>query len=219
MTPRLFAMTDSPGQIADLVMAGDIVILKRFLDPAALDVARAALVHWRNKRLPQNLDRISANTSYWRRDNNPPQSKTKHIFDSYFITRGDDEFWRATASLFQAMQDLWQALTGRRERIGELRPQVLYYPCGGGHFEWHDHSLAPQQIGLILGLSKIGRDFHQGGTQFRTVSGVVDTDTEHDLGDVCLFRYDLMHRVTPIDPERPLTWDGNGRWTAVLPLL
>ena len=33
-----------------------------------------------------------------------------------------------------------------------------------------------------------------------------------------LFRYDLKHRVAPCDPAKQLTFDTNGKWSAILPI-
>jgi hypothetical protein len=92
----------------------------------------------------------------------------------------------------------------------------MQYPAGGGCFGWHQHKLEPTKIGLILALSEIGVDFRSGGSEFETPFGVVDATPYHDIGDVCLFRYDMRHRVAPVDPERQRRWDGSGRWTVLI---
>jgi hypothetical protein len=91
----------------------------------------------------------------------------------------------------------------------------MHYPSGGGCFGWHQHKLQPTKIGLILALSENGVDFRSGGTQIKTPFGVIDAMPHHDIGDLCLFRYDLPHRVTAVDPDRQRNWDG-GRWTFVV---
>ena len=197
------------------VEGGEIVVLKNMFAEPEIDTARESLLRWRDATAPENLDRLSANRPFWRRDDNPPHSKTKHVFDT--LHPG----WDAPISfVFAKMEKLWSALTEQPAPPGmALRPQVLYYPSGGGHFDWHSHNLHPQKIGLIVGLSKSGRDFRSGSTLFETGGRTVSSGSDHDIGDVCLFRYDIPHAVSSIDPGSPKTWDGHGRWTAVLPLM
>lgn len=35
-------------------------------------------------------------------------------------------------------------------------------------------------------------------------------------GDLILFRFDLWHKITPVDPGDHLTFDDKGRWTLIL---
>ena len=102
-----------------------------------------------------------------------------------------------------------------------LLPQCIQYPQGGGFFQEHVHEIAPQQIGLILAASEIGVDYQVGAVRFRTHTHEEWTNTEgqHRIGDVCLFRYDMPHDITPVDPNLPLDWSKNsGRWSFVLPI-
>ena len=41
---------------------------------------------------------------------------------------------------------------------------------------------------------------------------------EHDLGDVCLFKYSLKHWVMPTDPDSVISNDNDGRWSLVVPI-
>jgi hypothetical protein len=69
---------------------------------------------------------------------------------------------------------------------------------------------------MILALSELGVDFRSGGCEFRTPFGLIDASPYHDIGDVCLFRYDLPHRVSAVDADRERRWDGSGRWTLLI---
>ena len=71
---------------------------------------------------------------------------------------------------------------------------------------------------MILAMSEMGVDFATGETEFQTPFGLVSTASHHDLGDLCLFRHDMKHRVTPVDPDRERRWDGSGRWTLIVPV-
>ncbi len=210
---------------AETVMAGDIVVLKRAFPEDRMDRCKRALLDWQARHPESNPERLRANAHWWRRDVNPP-SKTKHLFETFCLV-----FDKATdplaevAAVFESMAGIWHALTGRGETMRPdaegrmLRPQVIHYPRGGGFFDWHRHDLQPQGIGLIVGLSKCGRDFATGGTRFRDGGTEIDTAEAHDIGDICLFRYDLDHSVGEVDGGRPLEWGGTGRWTMVLPLM
>ena len=40
----------------------------------------------------------------------------------------------------------------------------------------------------------------------------------HDIGDILLFRYDVIHGIYKVDPEETLNYDSiRGRWTFILP--
>jgi hypothetical protein len=128
--------------------------------------------------------------------------------------------------MFDAMRDLHERLTGLQTRYrlgcpeGTLRPQIMHYPSGGGARARERHAGDPTVISQIVALSERGSDFRVGGNVFETGGRVVDTRDHHDLGDICLFRSDLWHSVTPVDPAAPLDLGSErGRWTAVLPLV
>ena len=37
-------------------------------------------------------------------------------------------------------------------------------------------------------------------------------------GDLILFRFDLSHSISKVDPKENLLFDKNGRWTLVVPV-
>jgi len=99
-----------------------------------------------------------------------------------------------------------------------LNPAIIHYPRGGGYFGEHGHNFLPQKAGLILSLSKRGIDFTSGGTRFCDGKSWVSIEAFHDIGDICLFRYDFPHDVTEVDPHHHLSLERQeGKWSAVLP--
>jgi len=212
--------------VANRVMGGEIVVIKNAASRPELRTLREQIVTWSKSVPSSNPDRLSAVESWWRRDVDPPQSVSKHIFDSFcfVVTNDQDPIGPACRDTFSLMAHLWRDLTGQTGDFEpdaqgrSLRPQAIHYPAGGGYFEWHEHSVDPQRIGLILSLSERGKDHQKGSTVFRTEQGVVGIDDDHDMGDICLFRYDLPHAIEPVDPADGLDWD-RGRWTMVLPLI
>ena len=128
-----------------------------------------------------------------------------------------------TDTIFKKMELLQNKYLGVNHFINnkvQRRPQIIHYPQGGGFFDWHEHPRFPTNYGLILNLSKKGRDFKEGGTEFRLEnSEIIRTEDYADIGDLILFRYDLPHCVSKCDSSMDLCFSKKGRWTAVLPLL
>lgn len=213
-----------PHELAAVVAGGTIVIVKGAFDPAELRRVRSAILEC---KIPDHGEhQLQHAGSSRHRHEYRPESGIRHVFESYRLAVSDpgDRIGRAVREPFARLAEFWRSLTGCRhgfDRAADglaVRPWAMHYPAGGGYFDWHEHPLLPQKIGLIAGMSEIGADFQSGATEFRTPFGIVNTMAHHDIGDVCLFRYDLAHRVTPIDPGRERLWDGAGRWTLVMPL-
>ena len=210
---------------ADAVMDGNILILKKAFPEHLMDRCKAALLDWQSRNPESNPDRLKTAANWWRRDIDPP-SRTPHLFETFCFAFDDAEDGLSEVEeVFETVAATWRILTDRTEGLAldatgrALRPQVIHYPRGGGFFDSHTHDLDPQRIGLIVGMSKQGRDFDTGGAVFKTDGAEIHTDDAHDIGDICLFRYDLDHRVSAVDANRPLEWGGTGRWTMVLPLM
>ena len=203
---------------SDFQMIGDypLAIIKSFLGPPSeLDNYLTKIVNWR-KTQPLNgendIDRLTTKRSYVRRDTSattPQNVLTQRLFDCYQISTFDDDALSSiTKPIVSAMRELDDAVSGklrkniawlpRENLIGALRPQILHYPGNGGFFDWHTHALVPQRYGLILEMSKKGRDYDSGGTSFKLNRNVIVNSGDYaDQTDVILFRYDLEHKVGP----------------------
>ena len=156
--------------------------------------------------------------------------KSLHYFHGYVFNQIKDlpsSIKPSIEGLFNSLVSFYNELTCQDRKLHgthadgkRFRPQIFQYPAGGGMFSTHIHPLEPQKIGVILGLSKRGRDFNEGGTGFETPEGtLVDTSSTQDMGDIVLFRYDLRHWVTPCDINSSLDDNkSNGRWSAVIPI-
>ena len=71
---------------------------------------------------------------------------------------------------------------------------------------------------MIASLTKKGAHFCSGGTLFWNGSEMIDAEPAQSIGSVTLFRFDLPHAVSKIDPENDLDFGAQGgRWVAVLP--
>ena len=99
------------------------------------------------------------------------------------------------------------------------RIQIIHYPIGGGFFDWHKHDRFPTNYGLILNLSK-KNNFSSGLTEFKYKNNIIHLKNQNiDAGDLILFRYDLVHKVSVVDIKKDLTFNKKGRWTLILPIL
>jgi hypothetical protein len=72
---------------------------------------------------------------------------------------------------------------------------------------------------LILAGSIYDQDYKSGGVRFHVPGkGWIETETQHVAGDIILFRYDLLHEITPVDPSGNVDWTrDDGRWSFVFP--
>lgn len=208
-------------EIVAAIDAGQVVVIKGAFDPAELVPMRSAIQAWEAPDRDHDLAPDAGSTRF--RSDNPPGAPFAHALGSFLfaVNNPADKIGQSLRPTFERLARYWRAVTGGAfgfEPDGDgraLRARGLYYPPGG-YFDWHHHPREPLGVGVILGLSVFGVEYHAGGTEFRTPFGVVSTEGVHTMGDVCLFRYDLEHRVTPVDPEREPRWDGAGRWVLTL---
>ena len=215
----------------DILQNGTVYCLKHCFDEQPIDAIRQAVfTHY--AALPQthieSWEAGAINYHCIRRGVSQKQ-KAIHYFHEYAFNNLENipgDIRTPLALMFQSLAALYNDLTSQKARLNEeedncvrLRPAFMHYFSGGGMFGTHSHHLEPQKIGLILSLSKRGRDYLEGGTGFEAPDGsMVDTSLVHDIGDVLLFRYDLKHWVLPCDVTQPLDEQSiAGRWNALLP--
>jgi hypothetical protein len=222
---------DDPFAVYRTVMSGNIVILKGVVSSDECRRARNTVFTW-GQNTPATLEHpLKVRRSVHMASYLPPKSKSRYIFHSYEFYFGDlnseSELSREVRPVFARLQQIYRELTSDSHELAPgadgcaLLPQCIQYPQGGGFFQEHVHDFAPQQIGLILAASEIGVDYQVGAVRFRSHAQEDWTNTEghHHIGDVCLFRYDMPHDVTPVDSNLPLDWSKNsGRWSFVLPI-
>ncbi|MGZ3698280.1 MAG: hypothetical protein ACXWPM_04230 [Bdellovibrionota bacterium] len=212
---------------------GNIVILREAVDPALCRAVRQATSRWHRSAQPTNPS--APRFSYHRIDDCPPNSETPHCFHiSNFITdsKGNPKLEGGVtpdpcfAEAFKICGDIQNRITGTHATFEAdqsgyfLRPQIVRYPSGGGFFDRHIHPLMPQKVGIILSLSERGKDFQTGGTRFWVGDQLLDAEQSTNIGDICMFRFDLYHDVSPVDSgSKQVDWNADdGRWTLVMPL-
>jgi len=208
--------------ISKVVMAGNVAIIKNAFDPGEMRRLRAMVSV---AKIPVCEPTFGNDTRSWRDRREvwvDPAVEVSYEASFIAVANSSDELGNAMRSTVERLVVFWREVTGHdhdltpKPGLRPLRPWAMYYPVGGGCFGWHEHRLEPTRIGLILAMSQIGMDFCSGGTEFRTPFGLVDVAEYHDIGDICLFRYDLPHRVAPVDPDQQRTWQGTGRWTLLI---
>lgn len=221
---------DDPFGIYRTVMSGDIVILKNAVPAADCLRAREAVFSWGRSEPTSKDYALQVRKNVHLNSYLPPKSEARYIFHSYEFYFGDSGpqsgLNNTVRPVFDRLKQIYRELTGSPYDYAPmdgyaLLPQCIQYPQGGGFFQEHLHQIAPQQIGLILAASEIGTDYEVGSVRFRGTTDTTWTDTEgqHRIGDICLFRYDLPHDITPVDPHVPLDWTKNsGRWSFILPV-
>lgn len=214
-------------EIAELVAAGEIVILKSVFSAEKMIQLRDATIRWWKNTAPFPHGKSPSTTptlNYHRVDDGKITSSLPHVFhqicfNSLDALEGDiGQALRWVAGLMKDLQNRVANTTFEFSPTG-LRVKVLRYPAGGGYLSEHAHPLEPQRIGLITSLSRVGKDFVKGGTIFQTPFGLVDTNEHHDIGDIIIFRYDLSHAVWTVDEEKEIDWSSeSGKWSVLLEL-
>ena len=221
-------MADGPlTELFDGLMHRHIVVLHDVFPSAQLAQLREDVHRWSQRvdaKPPQtysddNFHAIESGVS--------PRQKTPHNYHAYNFNQlpsMEKELSDTLIAVFEPLRAFQNSLTGNSgawERTAQghkLHPQVIQYPAGGGMFGRHSHPLEPQRVGLILGISERGRDFDTGAAHFDIDGEDVGTDSVHSIGDMVLFRFDIPHWITPVDPGAPLDYGSSkGRWTLVLP--
>lgn len=214
-------------EIGALVSEGYIVILKDVFDSQMMLSFRRQLVSWcrNNPTYPHGKSPSETpEVNYHRIDDGVIRSVCPHVFHQIGLSspeKLENNLSGQVTKIANAMKDLQNQIAKTDFNLSPngLRLKILQYPLGGGFLAEHSHPIEPQRLGLILSLSKIGKDFSSGGTFFQTPRGRVDTLKYHDIGDIVLFRYDLPHAVAIVNEDEKLDWSAEtGKWSVVLEL-
>lgn len=218
-------------ELTRIIMEPNIVIIKNVFGEEDIRNFRSMVLEWSKSTSPEihgvPLQEISTEKNSHRIDDEPDKSVTPHIYHTFNLNNIKDlnEPLSSTAKKYlEALRRFQNKITNNDAEFSptsksvKLRPQIIQYPSGGGFIIKHVHSLFPQKIGLIVSLSKIGVDYSKGGTRFEFNRDVIDLEKDHDIGEIALFRYNLLHAVQYIDPSEKINWNSEkGRWTLVMP--
>jgi hypothetical protein len=214
------SLDEMAGRVMD---RSQILILKRVFDDETLAGVRAAVRGWARQIAAAETDDFGDNY-HRRRAMVSRLQQAPHVFHDFnFNDLGamPAEARTPLCGLFVPLRGLYNGLTGHQTTFEipqagpYVHPQIIHYPSGGGFFARHWHNLQPQKLGFIVSLSKPGRDYRNGGVCFEIDGEVVDLEGRHDIGDICVWRYDHHHWVTQSDLQDKFDWDNeSGRWVA-----
>ena len=159
--------------------------------------------------------------NFWEYRVLPIGSKTSHLYRIFHVNKHKDYFKNNSISNFlKKYVSLQYSISDKTLLDSELKinPKIIHYPQGGGFFNWHTHKRYPQNYGLILSLSKKNKDYGEGTTLFKLKGKLFSFEKILDQGDLILFKYNIQHSVSKVDPYNDLTFNNKGRWTCVMPI-
>src|SRR5579863_161930 len=205
---------------------GKIIVLKNVFTADEILEIRSKIVDWGRKTsvFPHGESPSKYPTlNYHRIDDGSIPSVCPHIFHQYAfntIPELENNLRLSLDSLSRKLLLIQNAFADTNFGISldGLRLKILQYPQGGGFLQEHSHPRDPQRIGLILSMSRCGRDFNEGAAVFKVDGQIIDTVKYHDIGDVVIFRYDLPHAVSKVDSQKTdINWSlDTGKWSVVL---
>lgn len=208
----------------EVIDRGKIVIFRGALAPEAMVSLRRALRAWGavTPPIPPGVSASQPGLDFHRVDDGTAPTTMPHIFHQFGFATGQSlpaALALEVRALRQALLDWQNGLAGTDFDLDDpdFRFKAMRHPRGGGHLVAHRHPYLPQKVAIFLNLSEPGGDYAQGAAIFRNGSGWVDTFADFRCGDLLAWRYDLVHGISPIEPEAPLTWDSDdGLWIAAM---
>jgi hypothetical protein len=107
--------------------------------------------------------KISKEGDFYSVDVYPQNVITQRLFRKYML---GNNFLNKFKMINQVIDFQYKKILKPKKKI---RPeiQVVHYPRGGGYFDEHKHERYPSNYGIIITLSKKGRDFDQGVTSIK----------------------------------------------------
>ena len=190
-----------------------VIIIKNFVNKSIC----AKIINYCDKISKNTLHRkYSKNKDFYSLDVLPSNVKTNRIFRTFILSNKTQKKYKFINEIIQFQKDKILKLKNKKKFS---KVQVIHYPVGGGFFAEHQHTRYPTNYGIILTLSRKGRDFNTGVTNFRLKNKKINIE-KHNItaGDIILFRYDLKHSISPCNPKENLSFNKKGRWTMIFPV-
>lgn len=203
----------------------EIFILRGAYTAGQMLALRGMLMDWAsaNDVWPEGVSASVPGISYHRIDDGTVPTSMPHIFHQWGLDdlpSLPDELGSLMRSMGDELLILQNEIAGTsfKPRSGEFRFKALQHPRGGGHLVSHVHPYEPAKVAIFLNASEPGTDYASGGAHFQTkADGRIDTFDDFRIGDLLAWRYDLVHGVTPVDPEREVDWGADdGFWLMAL---
>lgn len=154
-----------------------------------------------------------------RRDDRPVGSRVKGISQDLMAFEWNRNRWPVMlARVYEKLLKARKISQLGNTKLGFPILNVRQYPRGGGELDMHTDPVAEQGLVALVGLSKKGNDFKEGGLMLeRQDREIVDVDALINVGDLYVFSGCRRHGIEPIDPNRDgiIDWRSNlGRWMA-----
>ncbi len=155
--------------------------------------------------------KLTRDGNFFSTDIHPPGVKTDRVFRKYMLGR---KFVKKFNKVKDIIKFQKEKIIKSNKNDFKSEIQVVQYPRGGGYFAEHTHKRFPTNYGMIITLSEKGKDFKKGVTNIKFNKKYINLE-KHNItcGDLILFRFDLPHKITPVDPDKYLSFDKKGRWT------
>lgn len=203
---------------------GKIVIFRGALASESMVGLRRALLRWASVTppIPPGVSASQPGLEFHRVDDGTAATTMPHIFHQFGFATGDalpSDLASEVRSLRHLLLDWQNRLAGTEFDLDDVtfRFKAMRHPRGGGHLVPHRHPYLPQKVAIFLNLSEPGVDYASGAAVFRNTGGWVDTFADFRCGDLLAWRYDLVHGISAVEPEAPLTWEGDdGLWIAAM---
>lgn len=200
-------------------------LCKGIFDRNSLLFLRQYLIQLMNGSLPAYHPIEEGCANFYRLNFNDSRSKvpTNSIQFNFFPWNQDFfAIFENYSRLFEIRNQANELIANGMNAIGSSseglihRLAVQYYPSGGGYLSAHSDPVGDHQIFIAnIVMSECGSDYHGGGLFIKKDlnSEKVYVEQSASIGDVVLFRGDLIHGVDSIDSKEkfePLA--GRGRW-------
>lgn len=158
--------------------------------------------------------KLTKEGNFFSTDIHPNNVKTDRVFRKYML---GSHFEKKFKKINEIIRFQKEKLLKFKNKDLKSEVQVVHYPRGGGYFEEHSHKRYPTNYGIIITLSEKGRDFNRGVTNVKFKNKYINLEKYNiSCGDLILFRFDLPHKISPVDPDKYLSFDNKGRWTLIL---
>ena len=138
-----------------------VIIIKNFVNKSIC----AKIINYCDKISKNTLHRkYSKKKDFYSLDVLPSNVKTNRIFRTFILSNKTQKKYKFINEIIQFQKDKILKLKNKKKFS---KVQVIHYPVGGGFFAEHQHTRYPTNYGIILTLSRKGRDFNTGVTNFR----------------------------------------------------
>ena len=188
-----------------------IIIIKNFLQK---NFCKEIIEYCVNISQKNQHRKLTKEGDYFSTDIHPSNVKTDRVFRKYMLGKSFEKKFKKINDIIKFQHD--KILKPKNNNL-KTEIQVVHYPRGGGYFAEHKHNRYPTNYGIIITLSEKGSDFNKGATSIKFKDKFINLEKYNiNKGDLTLFRFDLTHKITPVDPDKYLSFDNKGRWTLLL---